>query len=188
MLAMEPNHERLLKLVREARREKGISKQNAFIEATGLGRTTIQRFERGERLGDASYREIDWALGWAAGSCVAVLNGGEPTSVQVADASVSDEVPAPLPPLKDRIPVRVRLEVEGGELLDAERYDLTQGNGARIVTFLLIDPEEPGKPHNHEELRRTVREWERFKRRQRGLKPLPWEPGDPDEWKTDSEG
>jgi len=161
--------------------------QSELAKRSNVSQGTIKNLE-----GAHSYKKppigplqaIDHAFEWPQGTLEGVLRrkGAPP-----ADKPTVADAPTPLPPLKDRIPVRVRLEVEGGELLDTERYDLTVGNGARIITFLIIDPEDPGKPHDHEELRRTVREWEQFKRRQRGLKPLPWEPGDPEEWKTDSE-
>jgi hypothetical protein len=77
------------------------------------------------------------------------------------------------------------MELENGEILDTEIYDLTVGGGTKMITIVIADP--VNGPRDFEELRRTMRAYERLKRLQRQQKPLPWEPGDPEEWKTDSE-
>lgn len=173
---MDPRVERLLQLVHEARRERGLVKQLDFVERTGLGRTTIQRLQRGERLSETAYRSIDWALGWVAGSCIAVLNGGEPTVADTRPASAPDEPPR-LPPLADRLPKLVLKELEDGVIYAVETYDLTQDGGLRLVAVAIRDPDKP--PMDPEQLRRETRAWLRTQRRLRGMAPLPWEPGDP---------
>lgn len=161
--------------------------QGDLAERIGVSQGTIKNLE-----GAHSYkkppvehlRAIDAAFGWVEGRLEGILRKEAPPPAGEPGAA---DAPTPLPPLSDRLPLRVRLELEGGEIADYDQYDLTVGDGARIITFLRIDPAAPGQPRDPEELRRVWREWEQVKRRQRGMKPLPWEPGDPEEWKTDSE-
>lgn len=177
MSHMDPNHERLLRLVREARHALGLGKQRDFVEATGLGRTTIQRFERGERLSDTAYRSIDWALHWIAGSCVAVLEGGNPSPL---DSPTSPAEPS------DRLtglPASVLDELAGGEVYATDIHDLSQAGGITLITVAVRRPGEVGEQISPEQRRRDFRAWSRVQRQLNGLPPLEWEPGDPDEWK-----
>lgn len=160
---MDPHHERLVRLVTEAREARGLTKQADFIRATGLGKTTVYRFERGERLSDTAYRSIDWAIGWKAGSCVAVLDGGEPSLAESASASPipperSERTVEPFVPLAERLPMSVRHQLENGEFYDADTYDLTPDGSMRILVIGIRDPDQPV---NAEQLAREYEAWKR---------------------------
>ncbi|WP_075737561.1 helix-turn-helix domain-containing protein [Streptomyces acidiscabies] len=52
--------------------------RQAAAAAAGITKDTWQRVEEGRPVRDTSYAKIDAALGWAAGSCLIVAEGGEP--------------------------------------------------------------------------------------------------------------
>lgn len=52
--------------------------QNQAALAAGLSSKTWRSAERGNAVRDTTYPGIEDALGWEYGSCLAVLNGGEP--------------------------------------------------------------------------------------------------------------
>lgn len=186
MSRMDPNHERLLKLVREARRELGLEKQKDFVTATGLGRTTIHRFESGEHLSDTAYRSIDWTLHWTAGSCAAVLAGGDPTPLDETPPNPADAEPTEAGDpyqLSGRLPASVLDELAAGEVYATDIHDLSQDGGITLITVAVRRPGEPGEQISPEQRRRNFRAWSRIQRQLNGLPPLEWEPGDPEEWK-----
>ena len=82
MVHMDAHHERLLKLVSEARKHLGLDKQADLIKTSGLSRSTVRRFEQGESIDESSLRKISRALGWTPDSAQDVLNGGEPTPAE----------------------------------------------------------------------------------------------------------
>lgn len=79
MVPMDPRHERLLKLVSDARDALGLDRQADLIRASGLSRSTVRRFERGEPIDETSLRRLSRAIGWTPDSAQDVLAGGEPT-------------------------------------------------------------------------------------------------------------
>lgn len=79
MVPMDTHNERLLKLVAEAREQRGLERQSALVKATRLSRSTVHRFESGETVSEAALRRISQAVGWTPGSAQDVLDGGEPT-------------------------------------------------------------------------------------------------------------
>lgn len=183
---MDPGHERLLQLVREARREHGLTKQRDFVQATGLGRTTIHRFESGERLSDTAYRSIDWALHWNAGSSVAVLDGGEPSprdesapTAPYAESSDSQQITG--------LPASILDELADGEVYATDIHDLSQDGGITLITVAVRRVGEPGQQISPEQRRANFRAWSRVQRQLNNLPPLEWEPGDPEEWKQHPE-
>lgn len=76
---MDSRHERLLTLVAEARKSIGLDKQADLIKASGLSRSTVRRFERGESIDESSLRKLSRAVRWTPDSAQDVLDGGEPT-------------------------------------------------------------------------------------------------------------
>lgn len=82
---------RLGRRVRERRENKGMTIVEAAT-AAGMSHVTWGRVEKGERVRPLTYTAIDRALGWVAGSCRAVLGGGEPI------LTVTTEAQAPLSP------------------------------------------------------------------------------------------
>ncbi|MGK3107885.1 MULTISPECIES: helix-turn-helix transcriptional regulator [Streptomyces] len=101
---MDRDLDRLARIATERRLELGLARNKAAAEI-GISKDTWKRLERGEPIREINYRKIDEALGWAAGSCVAVMEGSAPIPIE---ASNDDGVIAYVP-------------VEGlqGELQDA---------------------------------------------------------------------
>jgi transcriptional regulator with XRE-family HTH domain len=69
--------------------ELGLS-LDALAEQAGMSRDTYRRIEAGRAVRDLTYAQTEGALGWAPGSCVAILGGGEPTPA----SDVTDPPPA----------------------------------------------------------------------------------------------
>lgn len=80
---------RLAKLVKAHRLELYPSRL-AAAQAAGISKDTWKRVEEGEPdVREKSYAGIESALGWATGSCLIVVEGGEPVFVDRADRSAS---------------------------------------------------------------------------------------------------
>lgn len=75
-MALE-GRDRLAKYVRERRLELGLAIKRAAAQA-GMSKDTWTRIERGETVRGMSYAKVDTTLGWAVGSCEAILRGSEP--------------------------------------------------------------------------------------------------------------
>lgn len=80
----EDDLQRLGKLVAERRRALGLGILNAASRAA-ISKDTWKRVELGLRVRDTSYTDVERALQWEAGSCLHVLDGGEPFPVENAD-------------------------------------------------------------------------------------------------------
>lgn len=168
---MDPNYERLLRLVAEAREPLGLTKQAKFIDATGLGKTTIHRFERGEPLSDATLRTISLTVGWTRDSAKAVLNGGEPTIAMGAPTGdEAERPPAPLASLADRLPQSMVHELENGELFATDVHDLTLDGGLRVFTVVVRTPGQ--EPRSAEQVKVETEAWYRHQRELRKQQPV----------------
>lgn len=107
--AEDRDYAKLAKLARRRRAELGLALNDVNAKAGGLSNRTWQRVEKGLEIRETNYVKIDGLLRWAPGSCLAVLDGGEPTPVdRIADSP--DVQKSPLPP----------------EVLDAEARDIVQ--------------------------------------------------------------
>lgn len=185
--AMTAHWDRLAGAIRERRAALNLSQQQ-LADAAGVTRTTIKNLEGARqptRL-PPSMTAVEQALGWTLGSGREVLNGGEPTIVIAA----AGYPPAqdPYQPLAERLPISVLDELSTGEVYAADIHDLTLDGGMRIITVAIRHPSEsPGQQVSAEQRRRDQRAWSRAQRRLKGLPPLEWEPGDPEEWKEDKE-
>jgi hypothetical protein len=89
--------DRLAKYVRLHRLELYPSRL-AAATAAGISKDTWARVERGLDVQEPKYTQIERALGWATGSCMAIAEGGEPVLVDrpangtpAASASISAE-------------------------------------------------------------------------------------------------
>lgn len=69
--------DRLAAVVKARRLELGLAR-NKTAQAIGISKDTWQRVEDGKPVREMNYAKIDPALGWAVGSCTAILDGGEP--------------------------------------------------------------------------------------------------------------
>jgi hypothetical protein len=90
--------DRLAAVARKRRRELGLALNDNNAKAGGTSKGTWQRVERGEAIRETNYVKIDGLLQWAPGSCLAVLDGGEPVpadpSAVERGAVISELTPA----------------------------------------------------------------------------------------------
>jgi hypothetical protein len=61
--------------------------------AAGISKDTWKKVEEGQFVQDGKLAEIDSALGWSVGSCIAIAEGGEPVLVE-GKAGASAAAPA----------------------------------------------------------------------------------------------
>lgn len=80
--ADERDYERLATLARRRRAELGLALNDVNAKAGGLSNRTWQRVEKGQEIRETNYVKIDGLLKWAPGSCLTVLDGGDPTPVE----------------------------------------------------------------------------------------------------------
>ena len=80
--ADEDDYERLATLARRRRAELGLALNDRNAKAGGLSNRTWQRVEKGLELRETNYVKVDGLLKWAPGSCLTILDGGEPTPVE----------------------------------------------------------------------------------------------------------
>lgn len=66
--------------------------------AAGVSKDTWQRVEQAVGVRETTYVKIERALHWAAKSCIAVAEGGEPVLIDDADAGVSASRKASIDP------------------------------------------------------------------------------------------
>lgn len=59
----------------------------AAAAAAGISKDTWQRVEMGDEVRESTYAKVDRALGWSAGSCLVIADGGEPV--------LADQAPGP---------------------------------------------------------------------------------------------
>ncbi|GHH87936.1 hypothetical protein [Streptomyces capitiformicae] len=97
--AGERDYERLATLARRRRAELGLALNDVNAKAGGLSNRTWQRVEKGLEIRETNYVKIDGLLQWAPGSCLLVLDGGDPVPVaDAADAPGFQKSPIPLSP------------------------------------------------------------------------------------------
>jgi DNA-binding XRE family transcriptional regulator len=85
---------RLAGLIAQRRVDLGMNKID-MARTAGLTITTYSKVEAGLSVRDVTYAKIEPILGWALGSCRAVLDGGEP--VPVSSSEVPGVVIAAIP-------------------------------------------------------------------------------------------
>lgn len=84
---------RLAAAARERRLQLSLALNDANAKGAGTSKGTWQRVERGEPIRVTNYAKIDALLGWAPGSCIAILEGREPITsrpAEDADAVISE--------------------------------------------------------------------------------------------------
>lgn len=89
MTSLDRDYDRLARIAKARRMEIGLS-LDALAEQAGTSRDTYRRIEASRPVRDLTYVQAESALGWASGSCVAILGGGEP--VPAGDAPVPARV------------------------------------------------------------------------------------------------
>lgn len=88
--ADERHYERLATLARRRRAELGLALNDKNAKAGGLSNRTWQRVEKGLEIRETNYVKVDGLLKWAPGSCLKVLEGGDP--VPVGDVTGAPDV------------------------------------------------------------------------------------------------
>jgi hypothetical protein len=97
MPSTDRDYERLAQAARRRRAELGLALNDANAKAGGLSNRTWQRVEKGLEIRETNYVKIDRLLHWAPGSCIAILEGGEPVPVaDMADADAASVQKSPL--------------------------------------------------------------------------------------------
>ncbi|MFE7727488.1 hypothetical protein ACFU5D_17035 [Streptomyces anthocyanicus] len=90
------DYERLATIARRRRAELGLAMNDANAKAAGTSKGTWQRVEKGLHLRETNYVKIDGLLQWALGSCLRILEGGEP--IPVSDIGEAPDVQkSPMP-------------------------------------------------------------------------------------------
>lgn len=90
--------QRLADVAKRRRVMLGISLNDANAKAAGTSKGTWQRVEKGQKIHDSNYVKIDGLLRWAPGSCMQVLDGGDPVPVSDFDDPAAAGVQkSPLP-------------------------------------------------------------------------------------------
>jgi hypothetical protein len=88
--------DRLAAAALKRRRELGLALNDLNAKAGGTSKGTWQRVERGQAIRATNYVKIDGLLAWAPGSCLRVLEGGDPVAVDPSRAergTVISELP-----------------------------------------------------------------------------------------------
>ncbi|MFI7294036.1 hypothetical protein [Streptomyces sp. NPDC050121] len=89
--------QRLADVAKRRRAVLGLALNDRNAKAAGTSKGTWQRVEKGLKIHDSNYVKIDGLLRWAPGSCVAVLEGGEPVPVgDMEDAAAAGVQKSPL--------------------------------------------------------------------------------------------
>lgn len=78
--------DRLAAAARKRRRGLGLALNDLNAKAGGTSKGTWQRVEKGEAIRATNYVKIDGLLQWAPGSCIAILEGGDPVPVDPSKA------------------------------------------------------------------------------------------------------
>ncbi|GHH29924.1 helix-turn-helix domain-containing protein [Streptomyces rubradiris] len=87
-----PDLDRLAERVKMHRLEQ-YSSRDAAAAAAGISRNTWKRVEEGQEVYESTYVKVDKALGWATGSCIAIIEGGDPVFADSPTTSSPDPAP-----------------------------------------------------------------------------------------------
>lgn len=69
----------------------------AAATAAGISKDTWRRVEDGKPVMEGKYAQIDRALGWATGGCIAIAEGGEPVLVDHSAGAGTSNAASPAP-------------------------------------------------------------------------------------------
>ncbi|MFD5672360.1 helix-turn-helix domain-containing protein [Streptomyces sp. NPDC127040] len=145
---MSRDWDRLARAVEEARNAKGLT-QVGLAEAAGISESTVQNLESGDEKKriPSTLPKVEQALGWAPGSGLAVLAGGEPTAI---------DSPVAADDMTGKLPLRIVQALGDGLLLDTKILDLEDDSGARMI--VVVKGKQNATP---EEIQRALLAWER---------------------------
>lgn len=157
---MERDWDRLGEALQAERKTAGLNQEDLAREL-GVGRSTVQKIERGHKFGKptmAARAYARWAR-WTDGSVERVLAGGDPNHVHEASAGARGTPPPVTEGLSEsaagRLPVRVVDEIENdGALVDTAVIPLSHGG-----TMVVIMKGTPGA--TPEEIKAALEAWRR---------------------------
>lgn len=153
---------KLATAIRAAREARRLT-QLALADLAGISEGTVQNLEDPNRRPGRippSIDKIEPHLGWAAGSSMAILNGGEPTPAPVAhEASAS--LRGGKDRLREKLPLRIVDELESDDtLLDSQVIQLPGTKGVRMTVVVHGQPDA-----TPEEIQEALLAWRRAESR-----------------------
>lgn len=169
MCTMDRDWSQLGAAIRAAREALGLN-QEQLAAAAGVSRSTVQGLERGrvpKSEAPSSLPHVERALGWPAGTALAVTEGAEAPDVN-APKTVSLVRPPALSQaaMLDRLPAQIREELAAGEVLGVDVVDLGPTEaGTRMI--VVVKRDESGAEPDPEAVRAAMEDW---KKRQRELR------------------
>lgn len=163
---MTRDWERLARAIEEARDAKGLT-QVALAEAADVSESTVQNLESGatRKRTPSTLPKVEAALGWAPGSGLAVLAGGDPTPLTEATRSADRDLD------RSDLPLRIVDELKnGGRLVDTAVIKLPTKGDVRMTVVVRGAPDA-----SPEEIQQALEAWRRAERK---LQNLPDDGGD----------
>lgn len=163
---MTRDWERLARAIEAARDAKGLT-QVGLAEAAGISESTVQNLESGveRRRTPSTLPKVEAALGWAPGSGLGVLAGGDPIPKAGPQGESRDLN-------RSDLPLRIVDELHnGGQLVDTAVIRLPTKGDVRMTVVVRGAPDA-----SPEEIRAALEAWRRAERK---LQNLPG--GDEDE-------
>ncbi|WP_208030926.1 helix-turn-helix domain-containing protein [Streptomyces cyanogenus] len=152
---------KLADAIRSAREARGLT-QVALAELAGISEGSVQNLESGEsrtRI-PPSLGKVEPHLGWAPGSGLEVLRGGEPTRVPVVHEG-SAELRVGQDKLRRKLPLRVVDELESDDpLIDSQVIQLPGTKGARMTVVVHGQPDA-----TPQEIQEALLAWRRAERK-----------------------
>lgn len=107
-----------------------------FSKVIGISEKTLGRLELGRSVSRTTLAEVERALGWAPGSCIAILAGGEPRMLSDSNASAvaaaRAEVLAMTPDELAQMKARIRA-VQGPERAEEWQQRVTELRNASAL-------------------------------------------------------
>jgi transcriptional regulator with XRE-family HTH domain len=153
---MERDWPRLAKAIKQAREAAGMTQRDLAV-AAGISVGSVQNLEAGadrSRI-PQSLAKVEVALGWTAGSGVAILEGAHPTPA--GRGSTEPRKPTA------NLPLRIVDELEsGGPLLDATVIRLPGAGDARMTVVVRGNPDA-----TPEQIQEALLAWREAERRLR---------------------
>ena len=91
------DYQRLAELARKRRADLALALNDANARAGEISKGTWRRVEQGLEIRYTNYVRIDALLQWAPGSCIRVIEGGDPIPIDAVEAAAGTQK-SPLPP------------------------------------------------------------------------------------------
>lgn len=92
---------RLADYARKRRAVLGLALNDINAKAGDIAKRTWQRVEKGLEIRETNYVKIDRLLQWAPGSCITILEGGEPVPVDASKTETGTAISELSPEMHD---------------------------------------------------------------------------------------